>query len=243
MAWRRATVWCVGLAGILLASLLLSAPSPVTARPNGPAAGPSAARAASERPRIRFDPIPYDRARRRQMAAYSERHYGEHSWRLTEDQTRGVVLHYTAGPSYESAWNTFASNAPALGEKPGVCAQFIVDKDGKIYQLTRLEYRCRHAIGVNHRTIGIEMVQESLGNPTVTAEAILARGQQSRAATRLVAWLKRRYGIRMRNVIGHAMANESELFEDRRGWRNDHADWLEPEVKTFRHRVRRLLRS
>ena len=42
---------------------------------------------------------------------------------------------------------------------------------------------------------------------------------------RLVAWLKSRFGIKMRNLIGHAMANDSPLFEDREGWRNDHTDW------------------
>ena len=174
------------------------------------------------------------------MANYSKRHYGERSWRLSRRQVRTLVLHYTAGPSYSSAWNTFASNAPALGERPGVCAQFIVDKDGTIYQLTRLKVRCRHAIGLNHRSIGIEMVQEDAGAPAATAEKILDRRRQSNPAVRLVAWLQARYGIEMRDVIGHAMANDSRFFEDREGWRNDHADWQRKQVKKFRKRVRRL---
>jgi len=45
----------------------------------------------------------------------------------------------------------------------------------------------------------------------------------------------------MRNVIGHAMANGSPLFKDLEGWRNDHTDWQARDVRTFRHRVSRLL--
>jgi hypothetical protein len=57
-----------------------------------------------------------------------------------------------------------------------------------------------------------------------------------------VGWLKQRLGVRMRNVIGHAMANESPFFRDLEGWRNDHTDWLPRDVFDFRHRLRELLR-
>jgi hypothetical protein len=43
-------------------------------------------------------------------------------------------------------------------------------------------------------------------------------------------------------VIGHAMANDSPYFVDHEGWRNDHTDWQRRDVRTFRHRLRRLLR-
>ncbi|TFG69981.1 MAG: N-acetylmuramoyl-L-alanine amidase [Solirubrobacterales bacterium] len=201
----------------------------------------AAATAKQPRPGIEFDPIPYGHARKRQMAGYSERHYGRRAWRLNRRQMRAIVLHYTAGPSYGSAWSTFASNAPALGERPGVCAQFVVDKDGTIYQLTRLTVRCRHAIGINNRSLGVEMVQEDLGSSTATAQAILARRTQANAAVRLVSWLKQRYRVRMRNVIGHAMVNDSPLFEDLAGWRNDHSDWLPKPVHKFRKRLNRHL--
>jgi hypothetical protein len=59
----------------------------------------------------------------------------------------------------------------------------------------------------------------------------------------LVAWLKGRYGISMKNVIGHAMANDSPLFKDLQGWRNDHVDWLKADVLDFRKRVARQARS
>lgn len=208
----------------------------------GPAVAEDGARASSAgfpKPDVKWDPIPYGHDRKKQMAKYSKRHYGERAWRLKDP--KAIVLHYTASSSYESAWNTFASNAPNLGEKPGVCAQFVVDKDGSIHQLTRLYVRCRHTIGLNHVAFGIEMVQEDLGG--ASEEAILGRRKQARAAARLVAWLKQRYGIAMKDVIGHAMANDSRLFEDRQGWRNDHGDWPKGDVRDFRRKVAKVLRA
>ena len=49
-------------------------------------------------------------------------------------------------------------------------------------------------------------------------------------------------GIKMRDIIGHAMANDSPYFKDLQGWRNDHTDWLRPDVKKFRHRLHRMIR-
>ena len=46
----------------------------------------------------------------------------------------------------------------------------------------------------------------------------------------------------MKDVIGHAMANDSPYFKDLEGWRNDHTDWLRRDVLDFHHRLRRLLR-
>ena len=204
-----------------------------------PAAAGERAPAAVPKPKIKWDPIPYGHGRKRQMAHYSQRHYGKGTWRLTDP--KAIVLHYTATSDYGSAFNTFASNAPNLGEKPGVCAQFVVGKNGTIHQLTRLYVRCRHTVGLNHVSIGIEMVQEELGGRHASDRAILDRKAQVRAATRLVAWLKQRYGIEMADVIGHSMANDSPLFKDLEGWRNDHVDWRRGDVRVFRHRVTRVL--
>lgn len=228
-----------GLAGLIGAGLAVFA---LAASPASSSSATIEADAGGEvsEPKVSFDPIPYDRERKRQMANYSNRHYGEHEWRL---EPRAIVLHYTASSTYESAFSTFASNAPALGESPGVCSQFVVDKDGTIYQLTRLYVRCRHTIGLNHVSIGIEMVQEQLGSSHSSSEAILDRREQARAAVRLTAWLKQRYGIDSRDVLGHSMANDSHLFKDLSGWRNDHTDWPKAEVKTFRKRVKRVTRA
>jgi hypothetical protein len=218
------------LAGVLIAAALaLPAEAPALPTPS----------VAVARPRIVADPIPYGAARRRQMARYSGRHYGHRIWRLR--RRRVIVLHFTAGSSYSGAWRTFASNAPARGELPGVCAHYLIGKAGRIGELVPPRIRCRHAIGLNHRAIGIEMVQEAGRGSHWAARQILSRRSQIRPALRLVAWLKQRFDITMRDVIGHAMVNHSPYFRDLRGWRNDHADWLRAEVKRFRRRLRRLI--
>ena len=93
------------------------------------------ARARLRRPPIDRDPIPYGHQRKHQMAAYSKRHYGKRRWRLLHP--RVIVLHFTAGPTYRSAWETFASDAPNMGELPGVCSHFVVAKNGRIHRLVR----------------------------------------------------------------------------------------------------------
>jgi hypothetical protein len=204
------------------------------------AASASARRAELGRPPIHRDAIPYGKQRKRQMAGYSKRHYGRREWRLRTP--RVIVLHYTAGPSYRSAWQTFASNAPNRGELPGVCAHFVVAKSGRIHRTVRPRVRCRHAIGLNHTAIGIEMVQEAGSGSRWADRQILRRKPQIHRALRLAGWLKQRYGIRWRDIIGHSMANQSRYFKDLEGWRNDHTDWLRPDVKRFRHRLRRMIR-
>ena len=185
-------------------------------------------------PTIVQSPIPYGSGRRAQMAAYSKRHYGTASAKL---HPRVIVLHFTANNSYSATWNTFASNAANRGEKPGTCAHFVIEKSGKIHQLVPLGVRCRQAIGLNHVSIGIEMVQETGSDARAAAREILHRPKQVNAALRLVRWLQGRYGIANADVIGHAMANNHRLFKDLRGWKNDHADWQTPEVRRFRKRL------
>ena len=191
------------------------------------------------RPPIVRDLIPYGAERQRQMGRYSKRHYGRWAWRLRNPQV--IVLHFTGGSTYESARSHFASNSPSRGELPGVCTHFIVDKDGTIYEVVRSTYRCRHAIGLNYTALGIEMVQETGSGSHWAARQILKRRPQIRAALRLARYLKVRYEVRMRDLIGHAMANDSPYFKDLMGWRNDHTDWLYVDVKEFRRRLRNML--
>ena len=203
-----------------------------------PVAGADRDGGSARGPRVVEDHIPYGSERKRQMAAYSKRHYGYRRWELSH--RRVVVLHFTASSTYESARSHFASNSPNRGELPGVCAHYIVDKDGSIYETVAPRIRCRHAIGLNHRSLGIEMVQEAGRSSHWADRQILERRPQIRAALRLVAHLRSRFGIRMRDVIGHAMANNSPYFKDLQGWRNDHTDWLWRDVKVFRERLRRM---
>jgi hypothetical protein len=159
------------------------------------------------RPRIVWRPIPFGPVRRRQMAAYSRRHYGDATAQLEDPKV--IVLHYTATSTYGPAWNTFAANAPdvELHELPGVCAHFLIDRNGTITQLVRLHLRCRHTIGLNHVAIGIEHVGVS--------DADVLRDPRRRAASlRLTRWLQERFGIATADVIGHAESLSSPYHHE-----------------------------
>ncbi len=182
-------------------------------------------------PPIVQDLVPYGPARKAEMAAFSKRHYGQDTWVL---QPKVIVLHYTATSTYGAAHNTFASNAPALGELPGVAAHFVIAEDGTIYQQVPLDVRCRHTVGLDWCAIGIEFVQPAASGPTQAIADIFARQHQVDAALRLVAWLQATYDISTDDVIGHAMANASPFFKDLTGARNDHVDWNAAAVARFR---------
>jgi N-acetyl-anhydromuramyl-L-alanine amidase AmpD len=186
-------------------------------------------------PAITPDPISFGNDRKRETARYSKRHYGQREWRLSDP--RVIVLHFTATDSYSAVWNTFDANTPSLGESPGTCAHFVIEQDGTIDQLVSLRIRCRHTIGLNQTSVGIEMVQSTGQGSHWADQQILDRRKQVGAALRLVRWLQDRYDIPRSEVIGHSMANGDRYFKDLEGWVNDHTDWLKRDVKEFRHRL------
>jgi hypothetical protein len=188
------------------------------------------------RPPVVQQPIPLTPTRLAETAAYALRHYGVSTTRL---RPKLIVLHFTAsGAGSEPGVHAlFASDTPNGGELPGVCAHFVVDQDGTIYQQAPLTVICRHAIGVNDRAIGIEMVQLSGASSHWADQQILHRHAQIDSVIRLVRWLQARYGIATKDVIGHAMVNDSPFFHDLEGWRNDHTDWQAEDVRALRKRL------
>jgi N-acetylmuramoyl-L-alanine amidase len=205
--------------------------------PPSPSPSPSASptRRPVPRPPIVWKPIPFGPARRAETAAYARRHYGLNTWRLEGPHV--IVEHYTVTTTWQSAWNTFASNAPDVEfhELPGVCAHFIVGQGGAIYQLVRLDTICRHTVGLDAAAIGIENVGTSDAQ-------ILHDPAQLRASIRLTLWLMDRFHIRLRNVIGH---NESLTSPYHRelvaAWRcQTHADWTHADMQVYRRDVAAL---
>ena len=187
--------------------------------------------AIAPKPHVIWKPIPYGPTRKAEMAAYAKKHYGIHSWRL---HPKVIVEHYTGSNSFSAAWNTFAANTPdpELGELPGTCAHFIVDRNGRIYQLVRLSVMCRHTVGLNWAAIGIEHVGFS-------DQQVLADRAQMSASLKLVRWLRCRYHIAPSDVIGH---NESLISpyhrEDVPALRTQtHADFKHADMRIYRRRL------
>jgi len=193
-----------------------------------------------KQPHIVQKPIAFGAERRKQMAAYSRERYGDSSIVL---KPKVVVLHYTAGGSWQSAWSLFDSNAPNMGnpgDLPGTVTHFIIDKDGTIYQLIPLDLRGRHTIGLNHVALGIEFVEEGSGGDTAAVRHIFHRKAQIDAGLKLVRWLQYRFHIQTRDVIGHGTADDSRYFKDLTGLSNDHGDWGTGPVRLFQKRLREL---
>ena len=205
-----------------------STSTPAT-KPRPASSGPTAAR-----PPIVQRPIPFGAKRRDEMRAYARRHYGLDSFRLQGPKV--IVEHYTAGDTFRSAYDTFARDVPdvELHELPGVCAHFVVDKDGTIYQLVALNNMCRHTVGLNDTAIGIEQVGRS-------APEILGRPAQIGAVVRLTAWLRCRYDIAARDVIGHHESLSSPYHHENVPAlrRQTHADWTRAEMAPVRARIGR----
>jgi N-acetylmuramoyl-L-alanine amidase len=176
--------------------------------------------------------IPFGPKRKRQMAAYSQRHYGEHTWRLQHPHV--IVEHFAEAGTAAAVYNTFAPDVadPELHELPNVCAHFVVSSSGRIFQLVNLRTRCRHTVGLNWTAIGIEHTGFSdadvLGDPA-----------QLRASLRLTHYLQCRFQIRLRNVIGHAESLSSPYHrEDVPSLRSQtHGDWSHSSMRVYRHEL------
>ena len=150
-----------------------------------------------------------------------------------------IVEHYTASTTFASAYWTFASDTPdvELHELPGVCAHFVVDRDGTIYQLVPTTVICRHTVGLNDVAIGIEHVGTS-------DREILDDPRQLGASLRLTLWLMSRYHIPLADVIGHAESLGSpyhhELVASLRC--QTHGDWTASDMAVYRARLAALAR-
>jgi N-acetylmuramoyl-L-alanine amidase len=186
-------------------------------------------------PRVVSKPIPYDAKRKADMRAYAQRHYGIDDHRLRDPKV--IVQHYTVTDTFPPVYNTFAPNRPdvELGELPGVCTHYVIDRDGTIYQLVSTRIMCRHTVGLNYTAIGIEHVGRSdaqvMGNPL-----------QMAASLRLTRMLQGRHEITTRNVIGHNENRESPFHRERvaRLKTQTHGDFPKAVMNSYRHRLDQL---
>jgi beta-N-acetylhexosaminidase len=202
--------------------------------PTASAAPVAHARPTAGRPAIVQRPIPFGAKRRAEMRAYARRHYGIDDFHLRTPKV--IVEHYTVTDTFQAAYATFANDVPdvELHELPGTCAHFIVDQDGTIYQLVSLTIMCRHTVGLNWTAFGIEQVGR-------TAREILNRPAQYGAVVRLTSWLRCRYGIALRNVIGHNESLSSPYHRENVASlrRQTHGDWTHAEMTPVRARLGR----
>jgi N-acetylmuramoyl-L-alanine amidase len=201
-----------------------------TRRPSGRVARPAKSVA---RPDITRQPIPFPAKRVQETVAYAQRHYGTASSQL---DPKVIVEHYTETPTAQAAYDIFVKDVPdvELHELPGVCSHFIVDRDGTILQLVPVTRICRHTVGLNDVAIGIEHVGMSDSD-------VLDNPKELGASLRLTTWLRCRYSISVRNVIGHAESLSSPYHHEQVASlkRQTHSDLQPASMRRYRGQLAR----
>lgn len=145
-------------------------------------------------------PIDYSNERVKLSLEYMKEHHNINQ-KTPTIVPQMIVLHYTAGGTVESNFKYFnkthLENARATLKKQStlnVSSQFIVDRDGTVYQLMEPNMFARHTIGLNYCAIGVENIGGK--NQPLT-------DKQVEANANLVEYLAKKYtGIQY--LIGHS---------------------------------------
>ena len=159
-------------------------------------------------------PVPFDEQRSILSLQYLKERHGINTDQINIDP-KMIVIHYTVIPTFEATMKAFQS--PTLpssragissASQLNVSAQFVVDRDGTIYQILPEETTfARHVIGLNYAAIGVENVGDGDSNPLTTA--------QLEANVNLVRYLTGKHqGIEY--LIGH---QEYNLFRNHELWK------------------------
>lgn len=197
MSEARSAGWAAGAAALLFLSAAAGATETTETTHSTPISAnePWAPVAAW----VKARPLPHAAERGALMQDYLREHLPA-GVKAEPEAPRVVVLHWTAGPTAESCFQTFAparlSGRPELqrGGAVNVGAHFIVDRDGTVIQLQPTTTPARHAIGLNHLSIGVENVGDGARWPLTEAQVA--------ANVRLIAELRAVHPS-ISHLIGH----------------------------------------
>ncbi|NML69905.1 N-acetylmuramoyl-L-alanine amidase [Chryseobacterium sp. RP-3-3] len=181
-------------------------------------------------------PIDYSPERVRLSLEYLKSHYNIVQNTVTISP-KVIVLHYTAGGTVETNYKYFnkthlesARNVLKKQSTLNVSSQFIVDRDGTIYQLMEPNRFARHTIGLNYCAIGIENIG-SKSQPLTEKQAV--------ANAQLIRHLTKKYSIEY--LIGHS---EYGIFRSSKLWKETDPDYFtakDDPGKDFMKKVRLLV--
>ena len=165
--------------------------------------------AATAAPEITRWLIPFAPKRKRQMAAYSERHYGERTWRLRHPHV--IVEHFAEAGTAAAVYNTFA---------PDVARSRAARAAQRLRPLRRLLLRAHLPAGQPedplppHRRAQLDRDRDRAHRLQRRRRA--RRPPQLHASLQLTRYLRCRFHIRLRDVIGHAESLSSPYHRERR---------------------------
>ncbi|WP_104383657.1 N-acetylmuramoyl-L-alanine amidase [Sphingobacterium sp. HMA12] len=164
----------------------------------------------AQSPKIVQKPITWNQERIQLSLDYLKNRHGINQ-PVPTIRPKMVVVHWTANNSVKATFNTF--NPVKLPGRPeltkasslNVSSQYVIDRDGTIYQFLPDTIFARHTIGLNYCAIGIENIG-SRQNPLTDA--------QLKANEELIRYLGKRYSIEY--VIGH---HEYQRFKKTSWWK------------------------
>ena len=133
---------------------------------------------------------------KKQIQAYSKRHYGEDTWKL---EPTCIVLHYTAGTTFP--WN-LVNTGTFAGEAPGLASHYVID-GAQVWELVPPTVRSRGAFGINHRAINIEMV-------TADASDLARRPKTLKTCAWLTRSLMEQFSIPIDKVYSHQEVSQMD---------------------------------
>lgn len=178
-------------------------------------------------------PINYSAERIALSLEYLKDHHGLNQ-KTPTITPKMIVLHYTAGGTVESNFKYFnkthlesARNTLKKQSTLNVSSQFIIDRDGTIYQLMEPTQFARHTIGLNYCAIGVENIG-SKKQPLTE--------KQAEANAQLVRYLTQEYKIEY--LIGHS---EYGVFRNSKLWKESDPNYFtgkEDPGKDFMSKVR-----
>lgn len=172
---------------------------------------------AQEKPIIVQRPILWDAEREALSLDYLQDRHG-----LTLEKAQIIpqliVVHWTDVLSVNKTYNTF--NPVRLPARPNlqkasplnVSSQFLIGRDGTIFQLLPETTFARHVIGLNYCAIGIENIGSARRPLT---------DEQLAANTALIRYLMAKYKISY--VIGH---HEYQRFKGTRWWKEANPNYI-----------------
>ena len=109
---RRTRITITAALALALCASLIAAVAVASASGAGASstsASAAAARSVAPRPPITQKYIAFGAKRKAETAAYNKRHYHQNTYVLSNPHV--VVLHFTAGSNWKSAWNTFNADS------------------------------------------------------------------------------------------------------------------------------------
>ncbi|WP_294348376.1 peptidoglycan recognition family protein [uncultured Sphingobacterium sp.] len=171
----------------------------------------------AQSPKIIQKPITWNKERIQLSMDYLKNRHG-----LTQSAPiicpKMVVVHWTANNSVKATFNTF--NPVKLPGRPeltkasalNVSSQFVIDRDGTIYQFLPDSIFARHTIGLNYCAIGIENIG-SREHPLTHA--------QLKANEELIRYLSKKYPIAF--VLGH---HEYQRFKKTSWWKETDPNYI-----------------